>query len=76
MTFNIGTVIAQQTARYLERLDKHRCVRCGDQHEDDYVKELCERCDPREAGDDYSADHRADDPRRGQAAGLNALRRL
>jgi hypothetical protein len=27
-------------------------------------------------GDDYSADRRADDPRRGQAAGLNALRRI
>jgi hypothetical protein len=27
-------------------------------------------------GDDYSADYRADDPRRGQAAGLNALRRI
>lgn len=24
-------------------------------------------------GDDYAADHRADDPRRGQAAGLNRL---
>jgi hypothetical protein len=24
-------------------------------------------------GDDYSADYRADDPRRGQAAGLNSL---
>lgn len=24
-------------------------------------------------GDDYAADHRADDPRKGQAAGLNRL---
>lgn len=26
-----------------------------------------------DTGDDYAADHRADDPRRGQAEGLNAL---
>lgn len=56
------------------RIAKHRCVRCGDQHEDGYVKELCEQCDT--AGDDYAADHAADDPRRGQAEGLNALRRM
>lgn len=28
-----------------------------------------------DAGDDYAADHRADSPTRGQAAGLNALAR-
>lgn len=26
-----------------------------------------------DTGDDYTADHAADDPRRGQAAGLNTL---
>jgi len=29
-----------------------------------------------ESGDDYAADQRADDPRRGQSQGLNALRRI
>lgn len=29
-----------------------------------------------DTGDDYTADHAADDPRRGQAAGLNAMRRI
>lgn len=30
---------------------------------------------PEDDGDDYAADHRADDPRRGQAAEINRMRR-
>lgn len=41
-----------------------------------YDKRRCDEWLPDEAdfGDDYTADHKADDPRRGQAKDLNALR--
>lgn len=48
---------------------------CGDRL---VKRERDEDADPisRWTGDDYTADHAADDPRRGQAAGLNAMRRI
>lgn len=69
--FDLATAVQQATARFNDRMAKHRCVRCGDQLEDGDKRLVCDRCQPQ--GDDYAADHRADSPQRGQARGLNAM---
>lgn len=76
MTFDMEATVRAVTAQYRDRLAKHRCVRCGDQHEDSYVKELCAVCMGGNHGRDWTDDSSYNDPRRGQAKGLNSLRRL